>query len=198
MPHCLQPGQGVPVTPDHWMMDLFFCFMKLKLSYFLINPGRGHLALHKVLALTENTPGSGQRRETRSPLTRYCQAQAQAQALRHSGSQALRLNQAQSGSIRLSQALTGSLRLTQALTQWQWQWPRAWADTKILEATTTTHHHHYPPPTFKCEGGDPHKNPKSKTDSGWSPLPNQHKKTRWTARGSTWGSPTCSRRTSST
>ena len=66
MPHCLQPGQGVPVTPDHWMMDLFFCFMKLKLSYFLINPGRGHLALHKVLALAGNTPlsrypGSDQR-----------------------------------------------------------------------------------------------------------------------------------------
>ena len=52
-----------------------------------------------------------------------------------------------SGSLRLSDS--GSVTVT-----------RAWADTKILEATTI----HYPPITFKHEGGVPHKNPKSKTD----------------------------------
>ena len=37
---------------------------------------------------------------------------------------------------------------------------------------------------------------KSETDLEWSPLPEQHTDSRWTVRGSTWGSPPCSRRTS--
>ena len=77
-----------------------------------------------------------------------------------SGTQAQALRLSDSGSVTL------------APTQWQWHWLRAWADTKILEAT----HHHHPPTTFKHEGGVPHKNPKSKTDLEWSPQHIQHKK----------------------
>ena len=105
--------------------------------------------------------------KTRTQWIFYCQAQAR---LRHSGS------------FRHSDS--GSLTVT-----------RAWADTKILEATTTHPPTH--PPTFKHEGGVPQKNPKSKTDLEWSPQPIHHKNFRWTMTGSTWGSPTCSRRTSS-
>ena len=68
-----------------------------------------------------------------------------------------------------------------------------WADTRILWATHPT-----PPITFKHEGGVPQQNPKSKTYSKWSPLlVCQEKKLRWTARGRTWRSPTCSVRASS-
>ena len=84
----------------------------------------------------------------RSPIVWYCQAQAQT------------LSQAHSGSLRL---LLSDSDTEPGLTLKSCRPP---------PLPTTTHH----PATFKHEGGVPHKNPKTKTDSEWSPQPIQHKK----------------------
>ena len=56
---------------------------------------------------------------------------------------------------------------------------------------------YHQPTILKHEGGVPQQYTKSKNILEWYPLLVHQKSSRWTARGMTWFSPPCSRRTSS-